>query len=236
MSDSPASVSSPARAPAAISAGTAAAEGRSASPMAAVGTLLEAQDLEELALAAALIPAQLLRARDAVVVLETGSERIVQRHPGSTSADLESWALGQLSGSQGEVARPDGMRQGSFLAVVIEPVDGCSGIVAMNADAPDEEAERGLVELGRIVSRCVAQLASQKRRAAALEEARRSIGKGLHDLRTPLNSLRLGLHLLEPGLAGQDPQVVQRTHRAVDRLAALVTEMYEALHDKTATR
>ena len=42
--------------------------------------------------------------------------------------------------------------------------------------------------------------------------------------------------LLEPGLAGQDPQVVQRTHRAVDRLAALVTEMYEALHETTATR
>jgi hypothetical protein len=48
--------------------------------------------------------------------------------------------------------------------------------------------------------------------------------------------LRLGLHLLEPGLAGQDPQVVQRTHRAVDRLAALVTEMYEALHQKTEAR
>lgn len=235
MSDSPASVSSPARAPAATSK-VAAPEGRLASPIAAVGTLLAAQDLEELALAAALIPAQLLRAREALVVLEPGSERIVQRHPGNTSADLESWALGQLSRSQGDVGRLEPLRQGSFLAVVIEPVDGCSGVVAMSADAPDEEAEPGLVELGRIVSRCVGQLASLKRRAAALEEARKSIGKGLHDLRTPLNSLRLGLHLLEPGLAGQDPQVVQRTHRAVDRLAALVTEMYEALHDKTATR
>src|SRR5690606_13665265 len=107
---------------------------------------------------------------------------------------------------------------------------------AVDVASPDRDTERGLVELGRIVSRCVGQIASLRRRATALEDARRSIGKGLHDLRTPLNSLRLGLHLLEPGLAGQDPQVVQRTHRAVDRLAALVTEMYEALHATTEAR
>src|SRR5688572_5194448 len=202
------------------------------SPIAAVGNLVAARDLEELALAAVLIPAQLLVAREAVVVLSAATGNIVERHPNGQGPELEQWAFSQV--------REDGggqlSRQGSRLGIGLDPVDGWSGIIAVDVAAADDDTTRGLVELGRIVSRCVAQIASLKRRAAALEDARKSIGKGLHDLRTPLNSLRLGLHLLEPGLAGQDPQVVQRTHRAVDRLAALVTEMYEALHETTATR
>lgn len=203
------------------------------SPLTAVGSLVAARDLEELALSSALIPAQLLSASEAVVVLRSSTADIVERNPAALATDLEQWALAELrQATRGE----EPSRDGSRLAVAIEAVDGWSGVIAVDVASPDEETSRGLVELGRIVSRCVAQIASLKRRAAALEDARKSIGKGLHDLRTPLNSLRLGLHLLEPGLAGQDPQVVQRTHRAVDRLAALVTEMYEALHEKTATR
>ncbi|HTV24591.1 MAG TPA: histidine kinase dimerization/phospho-acceptor domain-containing protein [Polyangiaceae bacterium] len=203
------------------------------SPLSAVGTLIAARDLEELALAAALCPAQLLGARETVVVLRSSQADIVERNPAAAGSELEQWALGELR----QVTRgEEPSRQGSRFAVGIDPVDGWSGVVAVNITSPDEETSRGLVELGRIVSRCVGQIASLKRRATALEDARKSIGKGLHDLRTPLNSLRLGLHLLEPGLAGQDPQVVQRTHRAVDRLAALVTEMYEALHENTEPR
>jgi signal transduction histidine kinase len=203
------------------------------SPLSAVGSLVAARDLEELALAAALCPAQLLGARETVVVLRSSSADIVERNPATAGSELEQWALGELR----QATRPEEpSQQGSRLAVGLEPIDGWSGVIALRVDRPDEETARGLVELGRIVSRCVGQIASLKRRATALEDARKSIGKGLHDLRTPLNSLRLGLHLLEPGLAGQDPQVVQRTHRAVDRLAALVTEMYEALHQNTDPR
>jgi signal transduction histidine kinase len=212
---------------------TAGAQAPPSSPLTAVGSLVAARDLEELALSAALIPAHLLSASETVVVLRSSSADIVERNPAALASDLEQWALGELR----HVTRPEEpSRDGSRLAVAIDAVDGWSGVIAVNVPSPDEETSRGLVELGRIVSRCVAQIASLKRRTTALEDAPKSIGKGLHDLRTPLNSLRLGLHLLEPGLAGQDPQVVQRTHRAVDRLAALVTEMYEALHEKTATR
>lgn len=203
------------------------------SPLSAVGSLIAARDLEELALAAALCPAQLLGARETVVVLRSSNADIVERNPAAVGSELEQWALAELR----QVTRPEEpSQQGSRLAVGIDPIDGWSGVIAVNVTCPDDSTARGLVELGRIVSRCVGQIASLKRRAAALEDARKSIGKGLHDLRTPLNSLRLGLHLLEPGLAGQDPQVVQRTHRAVDRLAALVTEMYEALHANTDPR
>lgn len=203
-----------------------------ASPIAAVGSLVAARDLEQLAQAAAQTPTQLLGARETVVVLQSERAAIVQRQPSTTRSDLERWARGEL-----EQRSRDGVsRQGSFMAVPIDPVYGWVGVIALDVASSDEETTLGLVELGRVISGCVAQIAGLERRAAALEDTRKSIGKGLHDLRTPLNSLRLGLHLLEPGLAGQDPQVVQRTHRAVDRLAALVTEMYETLHENTEGR
>lgn len=205
----------------------------SSSPIAAVGSLVAARDLEELALAASLVPAQLFGAHETLVLLVGAGTEIVQRHPAnSAGAELERWARAEL----GANASSRVSREGSWVAVGLEPVDGWSGVVAFSAGAVDEEATGGVAELGRIVSRCVGQIAGLKRRSAALEDTKKSIGKGLHDLRTPLNSLRLGLHLLEPGLASQDPQVVQRTHRAVDRLAALVTEMYEALHQNTEAR
>lgn len=207
-----------------------------ASPLTAIGGLVAAGDLEELALAAAPIPAQLLGAREAVVVLRSSSAdlvEIVARHPAAAGTELDPWALRQLRLPRvGE----DPAREGTRLAVGIDPTQGWSGVIAVDVARPDAASARGLVELGRIVSRCVGQIVSLKHRAAALDDARQSIGKGLHDLRTPLNSLRLGLHLLEPGLAGQDPQVVRRTHRAVDRLASLVTEMYDSLQQTTASR
>lgn len=211
------------------------------SSLTAVGSLLAARDLSELALSAALIPAQLLDAKEAVVLMKSPSGDILERHREAAGGDLERAPFEEWARGVSSTARADEpSRQGAWLAVGLDAVDGWSGVIAVDvggdAAATNEEKARGLIELGRIVSRCVGQIASLKRRATALEEARKSIGKGLHDLRTPLNSLRLGLHLLEPGLAGQDPQVVQRTHRAVDRLAALVTEMYEALNEKTATR
>jgi signal transduction histidine kinase len=203
-----------------------------ASPIAAVGSLVAARDLEELVQAAALTPSQLLGARDTVVVLQAAGAEIVQSQPAGGGGELERWARAELGQGLGQRVS----RRGSYVAVGIEPVDGWSGVLALSVGSVDDETTSGLEELGRVISRCVAQLAGLQRRAAALEDTRKSIGKGLHDLRTPLNSLRLGLHLLQPGLAGQDPQVVQRTHRAVDRLAALVTEMYETLHENTEPR
>jgi signal transduction histidine kinase len=205
---------------------------RPASSLTAVGTLVAARDLGELALAAALVPAQLLGAGETVVRLRSTTSDITERHPAAAAGgELERWANGLV----GDVPVGDVIRNGSWLAIAIDAGDGSSGLIAVSVAVADDETARGAIELARIVSNCVAQIASSRRRATALEDARKSIGKGLHDLRTPLNSLRLGLHLLEPGLVGQDPQVVQRTHRAVDRLAALVTEMYETLNEKTAT-
>jgi hypothetical protein len=53
------------------------------------------------------------------------------------------------------------------------------------------------------------------------------VARGLHDLCTPLNSLRLGMHLLEPPYTKDAPSPTRAP--AVDRMADLVTGMAEAI-------
>jgi len=104
------------------------------------------------------------------------------------------------------------------------------GIIALGASGGfAEEQRRLLAGLAQFVTLCSRRLLEHSRALRALGDVQRTFGKGLHDLRTPLNSLRLGLHLLEPGTSVQDPAIVQRANRAVDRMAALVSEMFEAL-------
>jgi len=195
--------------------------------LSAVGTLVASQSLGELATSAAKLPEQLFEAAHSVVVLQEPDGVVVGGHP-SPGGSLETWARELLS----EAALRGPTSTGQRLAVGIEAREaGVRGVIALELrSVVNDELGGRLVELGRLVSTCSDQLATRVRSAQALKDAQVSLAKGLHDLRTPLNSLRLGMHLLEPGLAGQDPAIVQRTHRAVDRMATLVTEMFDALH------
>jgi signal transduction histidine kinase len=192
----------------------------------AIDALVSCQGLSELALAAARIPDRLLLVEAAVVVLRTAEGEFVGRQPEGPS-ELEKWALGLPAGPL-QVSVKNGQNVAAGFETDASGVRGVVAVVLRSAD--DAEAERRIVEVARLVSTCADQLVGRTRAARALADAQASLGKGLHDLRTPLNSLRLGMHLLGPGLSAQDPAVVQRTHRAVDRMATLVTEMFDALH------
>src|SRR5262245_29254010 len=88
----------------------------SSSPIAAVGSLVAARDLEELVLAASMIPAQLFGARETLVVLQSGSAEIAQRHPATGAlGELEGWVRGELASGVGERVS----RHGSWLAIGI---------------------------------------------------------------------------------------------------------------------
>jgi signal transduction histidine kinase len=193
----------------------------------AVRALVSCQDLAELAAAAALLPDKLLPVREGLVVLRGPEGDFVGRHP-HTSAALEKWAFDLLG--DGPLHGP--VSVGTQLAVGIQSREpGVLGLIAVDMSSGRRDLAGGrLTELAQLIATCGSQLLMQRRAARALKDAQASLGKGLHDLRTPLNSLRLGMHLLQPGLAGQDPAIVQRTHRAVDRMATLVTEMFDALH------
>jgi signal transduction histidine kinase len=196
--------------------------------MTALGALVASQNLAELALAAAQLPDKLLGAEQVVVLLDAPEGLVVGGQPGVAGVGLQKWAQELLQ--QGVPEGPT--RAGPKHGVGIDAREaGVRGVLAIHSSSVcDDDVGRRLSELAALVSACIDQVVGRARSTQALKEARTSLAKGLHDLRTPLNSLRLGMHLLEPALKGQDPAIVQRTHRAVDRMATLVTEMFDALH------
>lgn len=194
--------------------------------LASVQGLAASSDIAELAGAAARLAQEAVQSAAALVLLR-GDEGMYRGGPSGTPGDLEAWAeeLSREATLAGVVAS-----RGKLAAPIQARAVGFQGVIAVSEPAiGEDEARVALAELGRLASTCLAQMVSRGRDSIALTEARAAIAKGLHDLRTPLNSLRLGMHLLGPGLAGQDQAVVDRTHRAVDRMAALVTEMFESV-------
>lgn len=192
----------------------------------AVEGLVACADIAELAGAAARLSSEAVASAAALVLLR-GEGGTYRGGGASIPHDLDAWAEDLLR--EGSVGGVMGSRNRLAVGVDAREV-GFQGIIAVSAPSIEEdEARLALSELGRLVSTCVKQIASRGRDSRALAANQTSFAKGLHDLRTPLNSLRLGMHLLAPGLADQDRAVVDRTHRAIDRMAALVTEMFDSL-------
>ncbi len=197
----------------------------------AVQGLMASKDVTELAGAAARLAQGAVPGGVGLVLLR-GEHGTYRGGSGPTPSELEAWA-GELF-REGTVAGVVSSR-GNWAAPINARAVGFHGLIAVSEPALAEEDTRAvLAELGHIAATSLAHIAAQEQ-GAALSELRASLAKGLHDLRTPLNSLRLGMHLLAPGLAGQDQAVVDRTHRAVDRMAALVTEMFDSLQKPRAS-
>ncbi|HEU4579153.1 MAG TPA: hypothetical protein VFS67_12905 [Polyangiaceae bacterium] len=192
-----------------------------------VDALVSCRDQAELANAVALLAQRLLSVSDACVVLRGPERESSNGHP-SESPELALWAAEQLAlGPQSTRFSEAGRKLGASITPAGVELRGMVA-VALTEEATEEQRSL-LGALADLAATCSAQL---ERRAAAdrqLQDTRALVARGLHDLCTPLNSLRLGMHLLEPALTAKDPAVAQRAHRAVDRMASLVTSMAEAL-------
>jgi signal transduction histidine kinase len=202
-----------------------------ASLLGAVDELCRSLTLAELAADAAVLTQKLIPSEEVRVLLRTADGEFVA---GSArpSGSLDSWASALLEQAHTSALATQGQLLGAYVDAEQENVHGVLGVSVVDPD--DVEIRATVTALAQLVSTCAAHLVGHARASRVLVDAQKSLGKGLHDLRTPLNSLRLGLHLLEPGLMTQDPAIVQRTHRAVDRMAVLVTEMFDALHGRNS--
>lgn len=190
--------------------------------------LVSSRDASALGAAAADVSQRALAAAETIVILRTEAGERVARAGEAPTQELEAWARSLLE----ERANAEVVSSGQYMGACVSSDElGLRCLVAASAPSLAAEAAREVLPpLARLLATRAEDLERSAREARALQEARKFIGKGLHDLRTPLNSLRLGMHLLAPGLATQDPAVVDRTNRAIDRMAALVTEMFDALH------
>lgn len=198
----------------------------------AVRELMASKNVTELAGAAAQLAKEAVQGGAALVLLR-GEHGTHRDGLASVPRELEAWAEELFR--EGSVAGVVSSR-GHWAAPINARAVGFHGVIAVSEPAIAEEDTRVvLTELGRIAATSLVHIVERGQGGGALSDIRASLAKGLHDLRTPLNSLRLGMHLLAPGLAGQDQAVVERTNRAVDRMAALVTEMFDSLQKPRAS-
>jgi signal transduction histidine kinase len=198
----------------------------------ALESLVSANDLAELGYRAAHLPDDLLGANEVLVILR-GADRDFKCSNGRASAALEAWAEGLLArGALSEPARDDLLLA---VSVGLAQQPTMRGIIAVVLSEPDGDGRRAqtLEALAGVVAACGARLLSSREAAPNSDKIRGGMARGLHDLCTPLNSLRLGLQLLEPGISRQDPSVAKRAHRAVDRMAGLISEMFALLEPKS---
>lgn len=203
-----------------------------ASLIQAVGALVTSKDLGDVAIGIARFAQRLLDAPDVAVLLR-GSDGEFLGKSSDATGELERWAGELLAGPPGTASGLQ--RAGAGRAVFVPFADEeLRGVLAVTLppETPEEEASANLSAVAELVATCATQLARATQADRVLQDTRALMARGLHDLCTPLNSLRLGMHLLEPALTTKDPAVAQRAHRAVDRMAALVTNLAEALGPK----
>lgn len=209
-----------------------------ASLIQAVGALVASKDLGDVAIGVARFAQRLLDAPDVLVLLRGGEGDFLGKSS-DASGELERWAS-ELLAAAPDAAAAGVERAGESRAVFVPFADEkLRGVLAVtlpraasSAEAAEEETNANLTALAELVAACATQLSRSTQADRVLQDTRALMARGLHDLCTPLNSLRLGMHLLEPALTTKDPAVAQRAHRAVDRMAALVTNLAEALGPK----
>jgi signal transduction histidine kinase len=199
----------------------------STSLLSSVDTLVACKDLSELTGNVAELAQQWLETRDVLVLLRSGDAEFSAGEP---NARLRPWAEGLLRvGTAPLTSGADGRLAALLQANGFE----IRGVVALELAEPEstDEVERTalLKGLADLTATCCAQIQRRALADRALQDTRALVVRGLHDLCTPLNVLRLGMHLLEPALTAKDPAVAQRAHRAVDRMAALVGTMADAI-------
>jgi len=187
-----------------------------------MAALVACGDLQELAVQSARLLEEIFSTSDVFVLLRRAERDCAEKDclggGDETSPALEAWANEVLSLGPPAVAKRD---ERTLAARIGAPDTALRGLVAVSLTEPDLCAAqlRSLEAVASLIAHCCARL----------PDIRAVMARGLHDLCTPLNSIRLGLQLLEPALSNQDPVIAQRVQRAVDRMAKLVEEMFAQL-------
>lgn len=193
-----------------------------------VDTLVACKDLGELATNLAQLARRWLDTPEALVLLRSPGAEFTGGQP-EAAAPLRAWAEELLRAEPVHGLAHAGGRIAAHIDASSFGVRGVVAVALPGESALDDERSALLGALADLAATCSAQIQRRAEADRALHDTRTLVARGLHDLCTPLNSLRLGMHLLEPALTTKDPAVAQRAHRAVDRMASLVSTMADAL-------
>jgi signal transduction histidine kinase len=189
--------------------------------------LVGARSLTDLTQATAALAVDVLDASEAFVLLQhSGVDYSSRRGGGTTQSSLATWAGAVLQEHGDDVV----IDEGEQLAVRVRARDGTSrGMIALRlAGAPVYQARRhALGQLAVLVSVCSDNLVLYDTAARAVRARDDVMAVVSHDLRNPLNNVRLGVNLLRDAVPQKEQSVIERVERNVTHMARLVDDLVD---------
>jgi signal transduction histidine kinase len=202
-------------------------------------SVVRARSLQELASSAAQLTRSLFDA-GAVLVSLRHEDSEVRAIEGAESSSLAAWAAEQGERSAGPEPRAAGQRISSALT---SREGRRSGTLAVERARPIHADEIPVLDqVSVLVSVCADNLLLYETAAKAVRARDDVLAAVSHDLRTPLNNLRLGASLLSDSAAPDTVKVVQHIERSVAHMTRLVDDLVDMVRiegktlDLAATR
>jgi signal transduction histidine kinase len=188
-------------------------------------TLVAARTLQELAARTAALTRSLFSATETFVSLQHRDTEVVSEGSAPPGSPLAEWVTERRSLPPTSGNRVSGDR----LAVTLTSRDGePRGTIAARLEGPFHPSEAHLLDqLGTLVAVCVDNLFLYEAAARAVRARDDILAAVSHDLRTPLNSLRLGASLLSESAGPEERRIVERIDRSIVHMTHLVEDLVD---------
>lgn len=178
-----------------------------------------ARSFDQLAAAAGQLAVDVLNANEACVVLRYGEVATCVTR-GEDSSSLATWAEAVLRSREPVEA------EGERLAVALRNREGdVVGLIAVRTHAPD--GHQLVRQLGAIVAICNDNLALYNIASRAIRNRDDVMAVVSHDLRAPLNNVRLGNAVLRAGPSAQVGAVLDRIEQNITFMARLADDLVD---------
>lgn len=182
--------------------------------------MVTARSFDALAKAGVAILSDVFDAAEACVVLRAGGSNVEVTRGEGTAVSLASWALGAME--QGDGVAHDGQQ---FAIKLRGRDDSERGLVAVRTAM--QGVEPLLRQLAIMVGICSDNLVLFENAARAIRARDDVMAVVSHDLRAPLNNVRLGASLLRGDSTQGNHAVLDRVERNVTHMARLVDDLVD---------
>ena len=187
--------------------------------------LIAARSLDTLCEITAAIARDVLEAGASAVRLRHGDDEL--RASGGGAPALEEWASDLLAAGR---LRADALSEGDQIAVGLMARTGeCRGVLAVRLTVSGDFSlqEQLLCQMGVLVSISIDNLLLYDATQRALRARDDIMAVVSHDLRTPLNNVRLGASLLRETADEKATSIIERVDRNVTLMTRLVDDLVD---------
>lgn len=188
--------------------------------------LVGARTLHDLVSATSALTAEVLAAREVFVSLSHLDGSIESGHGGTGDRELATWAR---SGPP-SIGATDARLSGDRLMALLKSRDGAQrGFIAvqLGTDKARSSEAHVLDQIGVLVAVCADNILLYESAARAIHARDEVLAVVSHDLRTPLNNVRLGANLLRESAGPEVETLVDRIDRSVAHMMRLVEDLLD---------